>query len=67
VLPVMIKCPTTTEMAWTGLARARITLDDIADPARFEFRCPVCGRLHTWRKADAWLEDDGEGEEPSPA
>jgi hypothetical protein len=58
MLPVMIKCPSTSEMAWTGLATARPTLGHLDVGLVFSFDCPVCNAQHTWTKADAWLEDD---------
>ena len=54
VCRVLINCPETGEPVWT-VQRLR--------PAAFEalqgeygFRCGRCGRIHHWRKEDAWLE-----------
>ncbi|HEY1775646.1 MAG TPA: hypothetical protein VGG41_05735 [Solirubrobacteraceae bacterium] len=60
LLPVMIVCPTTSDVAWTGLATARPTLGHLADDIVFTFECPVCQAQHRWTTAEAWLDDDGE-------
>ncbi len=52
---VMVTCPTTRHFVSTGVE---------LDPEEFQrlalgatsFRCAACGQLHTWSKADAYLE-----------
>ena len=68
VLPVMIMCPSTMDMAWTGLATARPTLNHLGAGSVFTFECPVCKGQHRWTRADAWLDDeleDDEAEQPA--
>jgi hypothetical protein len=59
----MIVCPTTSSIAWTGLATARSSLSHLAQDTVFTFVCPVCQAQHGWTTADAWLDDEGEPEE----
>jgi hypothetical protein len=56
----MIRCPTTSDIAWTGLATARPSLSHLDPRSVFSFDCPVCNGQHQWSKADAWLDDDEE-------
>jgi hypothetical protein len=54
---VTIKCPITGRDVATGL---------VMTPAEFEcakleanvLRCSACGRIHTWTRSDARLEED---------
>jgi hypothetical protein len=54
---VMIKCPITGRDVPTGI---------VLSPSEFEratlegnvVRCPECGRIHSWTRADARLDDN---------
>jgi endogenous inhibitor of DNA gyrase (YacG/DUF329 family) len=54
---IIIKCPNTGKLVYTGFAM---------DPAIFEaspveenpIECPVCKQTHRWSKKDAFLERD---------
>ncbi len=54
----MITCPSTSDMAWTGLATSRSTISHLGAGAVFSFDCPVCSEQHRWTPADAWLDDE---------
>jgi hypothetical protein len=54
----MIRCPNTSDIAWTGLATARPSLNHLDGRSVFSFDCPVCKGQHKWSKADAWLDDE---------
>lgn len=56
----MIKCPSTSDAAWTGLATARLTLNHLESGSVFSFDCPVCKGKHMWTKTDAWLDEEPE-------
>jgi hypothetical protein len=51
---VLIECPETGETVGT-VFRLRPTAFD-ALRGEHSFRCVRCGKIHTWRKEDAWLE-----------
>ena len=51
---VLIKCPETGKTVSTMLRMKPTELDSLAGPRAF--RCPKCGQIHSWTKADAWLE-----------
>ena len=56
---VSIVCPNTGKIVPTGILMseaefARSTLDSN------DLRCPACGRIHSWSKADAQLETEPE-------
>lgn len=53
----MVKCPTTGLSICTGIDTDAESLAAAADvPAQTD--CPLCHRIHTWWKREAWLEDD---------
>lgn len=60
----MITCPSTSGVAWTGLATARPSLRHLDELTVFSFECPVCNTKHTWTRDDAWLDTEPE-EEPA--
>jgi hypothetical protein len=51
---VLIHCPETGEAVQT-VFRLRPTAFE-ALRGEYGFRCSRCGKVHTWRKEDAWLE-----------
>jgi hypothetical protein len=53
----MVKCPATGLSVFTGIDTDEESLVAAPDvPARSE--CPLCHRVHTWWKREAWLEDN---------
>jgi hypothetical protein len=58
MLSVMIFCPRTREVVYTGIET------DEASFARIHTvvcrtECPVCGREHSWTNREAWLTTGG--------
>jgi len=53
---IMIICPTTKQPVRTGLDFPRELFEtiNIRDTTT---KCPACGRVHTWSKKDAFLEE----------
>ena len=54
---VMIHCPATGRDVSTGIETSGV---DQLPSVKATMSCPVCGRLHEWSVADAWLADSGE-------
>jgi hypothetical protein len=54
---IMITCPIFKKPIPTGLNSEQIILDSL----EFELtvRCPVCRKIHKWKRADAWVADPG--------
>jgi len=55
---VMITCPETGEPIYTGMSFDWSAFDTVRIGER-KVRCPLCGEFHTWKRADAFLEEDG--------
>ena len=53
---VVIRCPSAGQPAWTGIAMSELMFDAVSELAVYTFRCPLCGKLHSWSKGMAWLE-----------
>ncbi|HUO12613.1 MAG TPA: hypothetical protein VMU37_07645 [Caulobacteraceae bacterium] len=51
---VLIRCPETGETVGTVL-RLRPSAFE-AMRGEYSFRCTRCGKVHAWRREDAWLE-----------
>jgi uncharacterized Zn finger protein len=51
---VLIQCPQTGETVETVLRLRPSAFDALR--GEYGFRCTRCGKVHTWRKEDAWLE-----------
>lgn len=51
---VSITCPNTGQIVPTGIHMNEAEFS-AATLGRNELRCPACGRIHTWSKADARL------------
>jgi uncharacterized Zn finger protein len=51
---VLIKCPETGETVPTMLRMKPQELEALNAPRAF--RCTKCGHIHSWTKAEAWLE-----------
>jgi hypothetical protein len=52
---VLITCPETGDAVETVLRLRRTAFDALQGEHRF--RCSRCGRIHAWRREDAWLEE----------
>ena len=53
---VMFKCPITGSAVITGTSAAQYSALPDTTQMQQSFTCPACGLLHTWYKAEAWLE-----------
>jgi len=51
---VLITCPETGETVGTVLRLRPSAFDALR--GEYSFRCTRCGKVHAWRKEDAWLE-----------
>jgi hypothetical protein len=59
VMPrVLITCPETLRTVYTGLSFDWNSFETV-ELEEQSIPCPHCGRLHSWRKADALLVADG--------
>ncbi len=52
---IIIDCPATGEAVPTGHRTQDFDLAAVIEPR--SFRCPVCHEVHTWRGADARIEE----------
>ena len=52
---VLIKCPQTDRTVPTLLRMKPHEFEALNGPR--QFRCSVCNQIHTWTKADAWVEN----------
>jgi hypothetical protein len=51
---VLIQCPDTGQAVGTVLRLRPSAFEALH--GEFAFRCTRCGKVHTWRKENAWLE-----------
>ncbi len=51
----MIRCPNSSDAIFTGHLAAAGAFDDVMAGSN-AVGCTVCGELHFWSKAEAWLE-----------
>ncbi len=51
---VVIACPETGETVGTVFRLRPSAFEALR--GEYGFRCARCGKVHTWRKEDAWLE-----------
>ena len=51
---ILITCPDTGAPVETVLRMRRSAFDALQ--GEYRFRCTRCGRVHAWRREDAWLE-----------
>ena len=56
---IMITCPVTQRKVATGFEANEASFPEMSIPRR-RLRCPSCGKVHTWAKADAFLEGSQE-------
>ncbi len=52
---VLIKCPETGSPVETVLRLRQSAFEALQ--GEHSFRCTRCGRVHAWRKEDAWLAE----------
>jgi endogenous inhibitor of DNA gyrase (YacG/DUF329 family) len=57
---LMITCPETGKPVYTHFNFNWTTLDS-ARIGEQTVQCPKCGDVHSWRREDAYLEEDGGG------
>ena len=57
---VMINCPETGEPDFTGMSFDWSSFESVKIGEKL-VRCSACGDEHTWKRPDAYLEDDGGG------
>jgi hypothetical protein len=51
---VLIQCPETGATVGTVLRLRPSAFEALH--GEYGFRCPRCGKVHNWRREDAWLE-----------
>lgn len=54
---VMIKCPETGKLVFTGVLADKAMLERIQIQKNKMARCSACGKEHLWEKEQAILED----------
>jgi hypothetical protein len=54
---VMIKCPNTGKLVFTGVLGDKTLLERIQIQQNKMARCSACGKEHTWSKGDAVLQN----------
>ena len=57
---VMINCPETGEPVYTGMTFDWPSFETVKIGEK-SVRCSACGDEHTWKRPDAYLEEDGGG------
>ncbi len=58
VARVMINCPETGESVYTGMTFDWPSFENVRIGEK-SVRCSACGDEHTWKRPDAFLEEDG--------
>ena len=53
---ILIKCPTTGKLIYTGFAMDMETFEASPIEEMDPVECPACHKMHRWRKRDAILE-----------
>lgn len=54
---VMIKCPNTGKLVFTGVLSAKNMFDKSAIKETRMAKCPACGKEHIWTKEQAVLQE----------
>lgn len=54
---IMIKCPSTGKAVPTGMGTDRESFESSSYSGN-SVQCPHCNQMHTWSKADAYLEPE---------
>jgi endogenous inhibitor of DNA gyrase (YacG/DUF329 family) len=57
---VMIDCPETGKPVYTHLSFEWDSFETVRIGERV-IKCPECGKIHSWRRRDAYLDEDGGG------
>ncbi len=57
---VMITCPETGKPVYTGMTFDWHAFESVQIGEK-SVSCPACGKQHTWRRVDAYLDEDGGG------
>ena len=55
---IMIKCPKTGKLVYTGFAMDAQTFEMLPIEDQEPIQCPACRQMHRWRKRDAIIERD---------
>ena len=56
---IMINCPKTGKPVYTGMSMDEESFEqDSKAFSQTGTPCPECGELHTWRRQEAFLEED---------
>jgi hypothetical protein len=53
---IMIKCPKTGKLVYTGFAMDAQTFDALPIEDQDPIQCPACNQMHRWKKRDAIFE-----------
>ncbi len=54
---VMIKCPDTKKLVFTGVVGDKVFLERLQIKQNRMARCSACGKEHAWTKEDAVLQE----------
>ena len=55
---ILIKCPTTGKMIYTGFSMDPETFEASPIEEMYPIECPACHQTHRWTKRDARFERD---------
>jgi len=53
---IMIKCPKTGKLVYTGFAMDAQTFEMLPIEDQDPIQCPACREMHRWKKRDAIIE-----------
>jgi hypothetical protein len=59
VAKIMILCPSRSQPIATGLSTDSVIFASLPNVA-VGLKCPLCGKHHTWRPRQAWLEESAD-------
>ena len=54
IRPVLVTCPNTGQAVETVMRLRQSAFEALA--GQYSFRCTRCGKVHRWRREDAWLK-----------
>jgi hypothetical protein len=54
---ILIRCPKYGKSVPTGLMTEKIKFESLSG-IQFALLCPACGRIHRWKRPNAWVEGD---------
>ena len=52
---ILIRCPQFGRSVPTGLVTEKIKFESLSG-IQFALLCPACGRIHRWKRQNAWIE-----------